>query len=245
MKFYVIWSDGRKFGPADIPTLIQWAQEGRLNRETMVENAETGQQGRARDIQGMTWPTMAPATDMGGGDPTLKAGEKPLATPSTIHVPGQPKPYIAGQPEPYVAGQPQQSAQDPLGQPQQPQQQQPSHYDSARQPTQGPGQSSQYQNPPAPGSPYPRDAGYDKHLDDGSQKLVTNAWVMVLLGVLPCCGIVIVPFGMYSASRALRMGNVNAKTPLTIGWVVLGLQVITYAIFVVPGIIAYFAAAKS
>ncbi len=225
MKFYVIWSDGRKFGPADIPTLIQWAQEGRLNRDTTVENAETGLQGRARDIQGMTWPTNAPATDMGGGDPTLKAGEKPLATPSSFTVPGQPKPYIAGQPQDPLS-QPQQP-----NQPQQPQQQQPSHYDSVRQPTQGPGQGTSYQNPPQPGSPYPRDPGYNKHADDGSAKLITNAWIMYVIGFL-CC-FVCTPFGIYSAMRAKNMGNPNANAPVIVGWILLGLQVVAIAFYAI------------
>lgn len=104
MKFYVIWSDGRKFGPADLATLNQWAQERRINRDTDVENAETGQRGRARDIQGLVFPTAT--ADLGGNDPTLKAGEQPLKQQST-------GPVIPGQPQPYIAGQPQEQSQNP------------------------------------------------------------------------------------------------------------------------------------
>jgi hypothetical protein len=104
MKFYVIWSDGRKFGPADIATLNQWAQERRINRDTEVENAETGQRGRARDIQGLAFPTATP--DLGGEDPALKAGEQPLRSASS-------GPVIPGQPQPYIAGRPQDPGQSP------------------------------------------------------------------------------------------------------------------------------------
>lgn len=214
MKFYVIWSDGRKFGPADIPTLIQWAKEGRINRDTQVENADTGQQGRARDIQGMQWPTSAPTTDLGGGDPTLKAGEAPMKSQSSGPIiPGQPQPYVAGRP---VEGQPQQP-QQPAGTAHDPLRQQPT---AQQQPS--PYQQSPYQNPPQPGG-----TAYNRHMDDGSQKLVSQAWILIVIGIL-CC--FCTPFGIYSANRAKIMGNPNANTPFIVGWVLFGLQVIGVAI---------------
>jgi hypothetical protein len=216
MKFYVIWSDGRKFGPADIPTLIQWAQEGRLNRETMVENAETGQQGRARDIQGMTWPTNAPTTDIGGGDPTLKAGEKPLAQRSSFDIPGQPKPYIAGQP---VSGSEPQQRPTPAPQ---------THQDPLR-PQQA--QPNPYQQAPQAGSPYPRDAAYDRHIDDGSQKMVTNAWIMTVVSFVLCGCFIISPFAIYTAKRAKLMGNQNAQAPFVAAWIVLAIELLGWGTY--------------
>jgi hypothetical protein len=221
MKFYVIWSDGRKFGPADIATLTEWAKEGRITRDTQVENAETGLQGRARDIQGMQWPTAAPATDLGGSDPTLKAGEAPLKQQSSfVDIPGQPKPYVAGQPASQTPASG--SAHDPL-KPSSPQGQQPSAspYDplKAQQP------SGAYQNPPQPGG-----AQYNRHVDDGSQKLINNAWILYAVGFLCCC--FCTPFGLYSANRAKIMGNPNAQTPYVFGWVLLILQVIGLGIYI-------------
>jgi hypothetical protein len=211
MKFYVLWSDGRKFGPADIPTLAQWAKEGRINRDTIVENADTGQQARARDIQGMQWPTSAPTTDLGGGDPVLKAGEQPLRTPSTGPViPGQPQPYVAGRPVDQPQGQ--QQSQQPTASP----------YDPLK-PQQPTAQQNPYANPPQPGSPYPRGQGGYAHYDDGSQKLITQSWILYALGFFCCC--VCTPFGLYSANRAKNMGNQNANAAVIVGWVLLGLQI--------------------
>jgi len=38
MRYYVIARDGRKFGPADLETLSQWALEGRVARDTYLED---------------------------------------------------------------------------------------------------------------------------------------------------------------------------------------------------------------
>lgn len=230
MKFYVIWSDGRKFGPADIATLTEWAKEGRITRDTQVENAETGLQGRARDIQGMQWPTAAPATDLGGSDPTLKAGEAPLKQQSSfVDIPGQPKPYVAGQPASQAPASG--SAHDPL-KPSSPQGQQPSAspYDplKAQQPT------GAYQNPPQPGG-----AQYNRHVDDGSQKLITTAWILTIVSFVACGCFFVSPFAIYTAKRAKIMGNPNAQTPMIVASVLLAIELLgwgTYFAFVAMAI---------
>lgn len=198
MKFYVVLSDGRKFGPADIATLNQWITEGRLNRDTMLENEENGQQARARDVQGLQWANAAPSVGLGGEDPVLKAGEAPLKQQSTgPSIPGQPVSYVAGRPE-----------------------------DTAQQ--------NPYANPPQPASPYQRT--YDRHLDDGSQKLVNTAWILIAVG-FACC-VICTPFGIYNANRAKLMGNPNAATPFLVGWIVFGLQLLGILIYGIVVVLA-------
>ncbi|MCH7945353.1 MAG: hypothetical protein IIC73_04970 [Armatimonadetes bacterium] len=96
MKFYVIWIDGRRFGPADVPTLTEWAKQGRVKRDTDLENADTGQRVKARDVPGIQFPsTAAPGDDL-GEDPALKREEltdKPQRTtaPASPQQPGGPQ----------------------------------------------------------------------------------------------------------------------------------------------------------
>ena len=209
MKFYVIWSDGRKFGPADIDTLNQWIKEGRVNRDTQVENAETGLVGRARDVMGLVF--QAPAPDLGGEDTLIKGGDIDRPQQRPVDIPGQPRPYIAGEPQ-------QASPYDPL-KPQQPAQP----------------KSSPYASAPQPASAQPRDAGYNRHLDDGSQKLITTSWVLTIVSFVLCGCLLVSPFAVYNANRAKNMGNPNAQAPLIAAWIVLGLEILgwgTYAALV-------------
>jgi hypothetical protein len=194
MKFYVVMSDGRKFGPADIATLNQWIVEGRVNRDTMLENADNEQQARARDVMGLKFVAQAP--DLGGTDPALRAQDPLRPAGQPVQIPGQPTPYVAGAPE-----------------------------DTSSTPS---APSNPYGNPPQPGTPYPR--SYDPHIDDGSQKLVTTAWILIAVGFALCC-IFVTPFGIYNANRAKNMGNATASTPLLIGWIVFGLQIVGLLIY--------------
>ncbi|HXH60033.1 MAG TPA: hypothetical protein VNI20_01600 [Fimbriimonadaceae bacterium] len=129
MKFYVLWKDGRKFGPADITTLNQWIKEGRVNRDTQLENADTMQKHYAREITELVFPSAT--VDLGGNDPMLRPQGQQQAAQGGAQPGGQPQPYVAGQPaspyDPLSGGGPAASQQNP------------------------------YQNPPRPGgSPYPR-----------------------------------------------------------------------------------------
>lgn len=71
MQYYVIGPDGSKYGPADIPTLKQWAAENRLNPDAMLEDFNTGQRVTAAQVQGIfeadapgaPVPTAATTTD--------------------------------------------------------------------------------------------------------------------------------------------------------------------------------------
>src|SRR5437870_1572241 len=41
--YFVIAPDGSQYGPADLPTLTQWAHEGRVLASTTIRDARTGQ----------------------------------------------------------------------------------------------------------------------------------------------------------------------------------------------------------
>lgn len=42
MRYFVIASDGQRYGPADIPTLNQWIADGRLTADMMLEGENGG-----------------------------------------------------------------------------------------------------------------------------------------------------------------------------------------------------------
>lgn len=56
MQFYVVLTDGRRFGPADTATLNQWIIEGRVGPSTILESAETGAACEARSVVGLDFP---------------------------------------------------------------------------------------------------------------------------------------------------------------------------------------------
>ena len=93
MRFYVISSDGRKFGPADIATLNQWIVEGRINPDSELESAETGMRQAARDVSGLVFSSQAPAPGGAGPQP---ATADPLRQPTQadpLQKPTQQSPY--------------------------------------------------------------------------------------------------------------------------------------------------------
>ncbi len=59
MKYWVIWSDGQKFGPADVDTLNQWIAEGRVDANTELEDADTGTRLSASSLAGLVFPAKA------------------------------------------------------------------------------------------------------------------------------------------------------------------------------------------
>lgn len=49
-RYFVLWPDGQKFGPADLQTLQHWVVENRVGPATLLENAQTGHHIRAGDL---------------------------------------------------------------------------------------------------------------------------------------------------------------------------------------------------
>ncbi len=56
MTYYVISGDGQRYGPADLATLNQWAKEGRLLPNQMVEDEASGIRIAATAVAGLVFP---------------------------------------------------------------------------------------------------------------------------------------------------------------------------------------------
>lgn len=56
MSYYVVWPDGRRFGPADLVTLNQWASEGRISAESLIEDVVAGKTVPATMVAGLDFP---------------------------------------------------------------------------------------------------------------------------------------------------------------------------------------------
>ena len=59
MTYYVVSPDGQKYGPGDVVTLNQWAQQGRVLPTTVLEDVTTGARLPASQVPGMMF---APAS---------------------------------------------------------------------------------------------------------------------------------------------------------------------------------------
>ena len=56
LSYFVIMSDGQKYGPATIGVLSQWAAEGRLSPNSLLEVEGGLGQVRAGNVPGILWP---------------------------------------------------------------------------------------------------------------------------------------------------------------------------------------------
>lgn len=61
MQYMVVWSDGNKYGPADLALLNQWASEGRITPDTQLEPVAGGMPIRAAELPGLIIPGASPA----------------------------------------------------------------------------------------------------------------------------------------------------------------------------------------
>ena len=86
MNYFVIAADGQKYGPADVPTLNQWAQEGRVLNTSMLEDAATGQRVAATSVPGINFPQSPQHAPNYGGQPNY-------GQPNYQQAPGQ---YMGG-----------------------------------------------------------------------------------------------------------------------------------------------------
>lgn len=91
MKYFVIMPDGQKFGPADVDVLTQWAHEGRINSQTMLEDAATGQRAPASSVPGIMLPLSQSMPELQIDQPV----QTPMAGPgpSTFEQPPGYTPY--------------------------------------------------------------------------------------------------------------------------------------------------------
>ncbi|ARU40526.1 hypothetical protein CCB80_04990 [Armatimonadetes bacterium Uphvl-Ar1] len=62
----MIWTDGQKFGPADVTVLNEWAAQGRLTPTTELESVVDGSRMQAGSLPGLVFPGVASTpADMG------------------------------------------------------------------------------------------------------------------------------------------------------------------------------------
>ncbi|MCE9557323.1 MAG: hypothetical protein K8R88_00075 [Armatimonadetes bacterium] len=70
MRYFVIYPDGTRYGPADLHTLNQWASERRLDPTMMLEEEVSGTQMMASTVLGLYFPAGAspvpPQGEFGG-----------------------------------------------------------------------------------------------------------------------------------------------------------------------------------
>jgi hypothetical protein len=71
--YFVVHPGGQRYGPADLPTLNQWAAEGRLVPDTPLIDAASGAQLFARDVSGLFFP-MTAGQSPGSSAPTMMPG---------------------------------------------------------------------------------------------------------------------------------------------------------------------------
>lgn len=79
VRYYVVWPNGQRFGPADVQTLAQWAQERRIDANTTLVEEQSLRTYRAGDLIPM--PGAPPAQPY--GQPPSGAGtHAPYGSPS-------------------------------------------------------------------------------------------------------------------------------------------------------------------
>jgi len=74
--FLVVGADGKRYGPADVPTLLRWVQEGRLVAGTVLVDAATNESLSAVSIPELRAAFFEPASrgaQAGGAAPNLEA----------------------------------------------------------------------------------------------------------------------------------------------------------------------------
>ncbi len=215
-KFFVLWPDGQRFGPADVPTLNAWIAENRINRNSSVEpESNPGQILPLESVPGIVFPEPVPspqpaepeaaspatpsvsASDL--NDP-FKQQSSGASTTSGGYDPVSPSGTTSSQPSsptyssPYNPGSYQSS---------QPQQQQP----------------QQYAN-------YPRQQGQS---DDGQSDITlsfvfTGVGLVVLIGTVfvacPMVGAIFSIVGIVFASKAAKVHHPSAKGASIFAWIV-------------------------
>ena len=70
MRHFVHGPDGSKYGPADLPTLIQWKAENRLTPTTLIEPEVGGSSFQAKELPGLFPELQPPQQPYGQAAPT-------------------------------------------------------------------------------------------------------------------------------------------------------------------------------
>ncbi len=103
IKYFVVASDGQKYGPADVATLNHWIGEGRLHPNTMLVEEGTDMQVQASGVPALKF--VAPPAPAQSPPP---AAQPPAPQPATPGVPSLGNPYDTprpGAPQPFSSNQ--------------------------------------------------------------------------------------------------------------------------------------------
>src|SRR5579862_8291340 len=71
MEYFVIAPNGQRFGPATVPVLNQWIQEGRISPQTLLQDAATGSQIVARALPALSFVPQPPIAPPGANPYTM------------------------------------------------------------------------------------------------------------------------------------------------------------------------------
>ena len=93
MRYFVIGDDGQKYGPADVPTLQAWVNEGRLLPTQQVEAEDSGIRSAARAVNGLVFPLEA--TGPTGPGPGIPQGS-PYSGPQSSYQNSYSRPNASG-----------------------------------------------------------------------------------------------------------------------------------------------------
>lgn len=77
MLYYVQGTDGKFYGPADLPTLNQWAVEGRILADTVLVDQTTNKQTPARNVPGLQHHFQLAPPPPGGPPQPSQPGPQP------------------------------------------------------------------------------------------------------------------------------------------------------------------------
>jgi len=62
MQYFVVMPDGKKYGPADLSLLNQWASEGRITAHTELEDVASGSRLSASSLTGLILEQVPPTS---------------------------------------------------------------------------------------------------------------------------------------------------------------------------------------
>jgi hypothetical protein len=104
LRFFVYAPNGQKFGPADVPTLQRWIDEGRLLPTSMLEDEITLAQMPASSLSTLRFPAPRTTFDVPGqtSHEPLPSEAKEVPSPFQTNPYSTPSNYYRGMPQDYA-----------------------------------------------------------------------------------------------------------------------------------------------
>ncbi|MFO0972888.1 MAG: TM2 domain-containing protein [Phycisphaerae bacterium] len=114
--YLVLGADGQRYGPAELPLLVQWAQEGRIVAGTVLIDADTSEQfpaGRIAELRDALFAQPQPAPQSLEQPRVGRVAPKPLDQTHTAYAEPHAAPHLPPIPNPPPAGAPARGAACP------------------------------------------------------------------------------------------------------------------------------------